>query len=201
MARPMAWALMALGISVAVLLPPAAVGANGLGEEVEVMWATLGPCCGDPEPEAHGKAIRKIVTDEGITLRERFRAKVEVPVPSIGLAIADEAAATSADIRVILSREGADYAECLMEFIEVETELEDGVLVTEAKYKVNVVQPAGGPLLLKRGTCDVDLTLAGVQPGVPQVLPGDVATVVLVVDQTDRTLDVPFLDGVFVVKP
>ena len=121
----------------------------------------------------------------------------------------DRLAAEGADIRMILSRDDGtglftDFAECRLVFdeIEVEDEADDeeGSEVY-AEYKVDV-RIKKGAVQAKKGSCDVTTTGAdGVvttAPGVPDAKAGDMVTATLVVDQTDRTSDVDFLQGTFV---
>jgi len=165
--------------------------------------ASLTPCCEDPvlEPEAEGRAKRTTQFKKGNVQKDTFTAEVTVPVPSTGLGIADQAAAEAADIRLVLSRGGTDYAECLLEIDQGENDEDEGE--SEATYQVDVqlqVKKSGPVLKEEQGTCDVDLGTDGVQPGVPDVQAGDVATAVVVVDPTDRTKDLPFVDGTFAQK-
>lgn len=165
--------------------------------------AELTPCCGDPlpEPDAKGKAKRKTETRSNVVQNDEFEAKVKVPVPSTGLGIIDEATATAADLRLILARSDTPYAECLLEFDEIETEDEDGEVQTEAEYKVKVgARLRKGVLVLQedKGECDTDLAAEGVQAGVPAVQEGDVATVSIVPPAPASAI--PFLEGTFMKK-
>lgn len=163
--------------------------------------AELEPCCGEPEPDAKGEAKHKTQTKNGAVKKDEFEGKVKVPVdPSSALGITDEAKAEAADIRLILSNSGEDYAECLLVLVEIETEDEDEEEETEAVYKVDVrLRNKKGSLVLekKKGTC---LILETGLEGVPNAQAEDVATATLVVNPNDRTQDIDFLQGTFTSK-
>lgn len=129
-----------------------------------------------PEPDAEGKARHKKETrtkNDVMTIKkDEFKAAVEFPVPSPGLEIADEAAAEDAEVLLILSRGGVDFATCLMEFDEVEDD--------EAEFKVDV-RIRKDTLRERKGTCG---------GSVPDAQAGDVATATL--------NGTPFLQGTFI---
>lgn len=149
-----------------------------------------------PEPDAEGSARHRMVIIEGVMTKNEFKGTVEIPVPSPGLGL-DAANVADADIRLILSRTGADFAECRLEFqeIEEEMEMEEGVeaLVQEAEFQVDV-RMRDGVLQEKKGVCDVDLLTADIQSGVPDAQAGDVATAAHVAADGTRT---DFLQGTF----
>jgi hypothetical protein len=145
-----------------------------------------------PEPDAEGTARHEKESKSGVVKKDEFKGKVKIPVdPSSQLGIIDEAAAEGADIRMILSRAGTDFAECLLEFDEVEDE--DGE--DQAEYKVDV-RLKKGAVQAKKGMCDIDLLAAGIQSGIPDAKAGDIVTATLVVNSANRTLDVDFLQGI-----
>jgi hypothetical protein len=159
--------------------------------------AQLDPCCGDPEPEAEGKADRRTVSMNGTVKLDSFSAHVEIPVPSPGLGISDP---MTADIRLVLSRAGADYAECFLVFEQeddaqaAEGDDDNGGTTAEFQVKILQVMQNGSPVVKQvQGQCDVDLGMAGVQPGVPEVQAGDVGTVRVVGSSTFMD----FLQGTF----
>ena len=172
----------------------------------------LDACCAAPAEDNKGSAVYRLQTNKGVTKQERFRTQAKIDLPSTALGIADETDARAADVRVILSRTGTDYAECSLPFIEIEqeAEIDDGAVIevkTEAEFVVDVrnmlSKKAGLVYREFVGTCDIDLGTAGIQTGVPVVQAGDVATVTLV-DPTEaalapaaRTLDKDFLQGTF----
>lgn len=154
----------------------------------------LEPCCGEPEPNAEGKAERRIQTKKGEVWKDRFKGQVEIPIPSPGLGISSPEEAVAADMRLILSRAGTPYAECVLALAEDEED--EG----EAEYRVDVEWRVkkGVPILRqKKGTCNIDLATEGAQAGVPDVRAGDLVTAVRVQNPADRTQDLPFLEGVF----
>jgi hypothetical protein len=148
--------------------------------------ADLDPCCANVEPEAKGDAEFRLKTQKGAIKEKRFRAKIEIPIPNT-LNI-DESNAASADIRLILTRAGVDYAECSFVFTEIEQEFEDGVLENVAEYKIDIRQKKNGSVRSQKGTCN---------PELPDVLEDDIATVMLVVNPADRTQDIDLLQGTF----
>ena len=169
--------------------------------------ADLVPCCNDPEPNADGKAERKTQSKSGALKSDAFKANVELPVPSTGLGITDPA---TADIRLVLSRGGQDYAECFLTPDDESDNLksvrssgnnndgnddDDGNEV-EFTVSIQIKVKKGTPVLTqKEGQCDVELGTSGIQPGVPDVQAGDIATAsVLDSSGTTRT---PFLQGTF----
>jgi len=189
-------------LAAAVLAAPSASSAkNGLGPATKTeVKAHLAPCCGSPEPDAHGDADRKTVSKPAGIHVDHFSADVEIPAPSPGLGVTDPALA---DVRVVLSRESIDYAECFLRLDADETEgdEDDDAGATQAEFQVKVlfVDRHGSPLLKEiKGRCDVDLATAGVQPGVPDVEAGDVATASVVDPAT--SIRTPFLQGTFVAK-
>jgi hypothetical protein len=148
-----------------------------------------------PESDAKGEAKHEKETRNGVIKKDEFKGKVKIPVdPGSQLGIIDEAAAEGADIRLILSRAGADFAECRLVFDEIEEEDDDDEV--QAEYKVDV-RIKKGAVQAKKGVCDMDLATADIQSGVPDAQAGDVVTATLVVNPADRTLDVDFLQGTF----
>ena len=90
---------------------PSWAGKGGGKSPKTQVQAELAPCCNNPEPEAEGEAERKTISKNGSIQQDGFTAKVEIPVPSAGLGITD---ATTADIRLVLSRGATEYAECFL---------------------------------------------------------------------------------------
>ncbi len=191
MIRSITAAIAALFLMVSVPSMSVAKG-GGPGTENARVEAELVPCCGNPEPEAKGEARRKTQSKSGVVKSDTFRAKVEIPLPSVGLGITDP---TTADIRLALSRAGlGDYAECFLEFDDDDQAMSDGD-TEEAEFglKIRLVMKKGTPVLRSmKGQCIIAQTG---QPGVPDVQAGDVATVNSVDSSAIRT---PFLEGTFV---
>ncbi len=155
-----------------------------LAKEENRLRAKLEPCCGT-DSDAEGKAERRERLDKP---RDRFKATVEIPIPSPGLGILTPEDARAADIFLSLSNETDTYAECLLE-------LDDPEEVTDvAEYKVDL-RKRGEILRQKKGTCDTDLVAGGIQAGIPDVQDGDLATVSIVNPEP-----VPFLEGTFRLK-
>ncbi|MGH7769261.1 MAG: hypothetical protein ACREQP_17595 [Candidatus Binatia bacterium] len=157
-------------------------GGNGGGNQKVKLEAELEPCCNTPEPDVEGDSERKTKTKNGVSKEERFKAEVEIPIPNaLGI---DESNAESADIRLILSRGGTNYAECQLVFDEIEDD-DDGDI--EAEYKLDLRIKKNGKEKA-RGSCDV---------GLPDVQDGDLATAVLVVNPLDRSQDIALLEGTY----
>ena len=197
--------LSGLLVTLAASSPSLAAPGNGQASNIR-FEAELEPCCGNPEPEAEGESDYRKQILRGQIKQERFEAKVKIPVPSVGLGIADGSGAENADIRIRLSDSTGVYTVCYLDFVELEqeTEVEDGVSVTEieAVYKVDVRRQ-----LLRNGTyrlqevhgmCDIDTLTAGVQNGVPAVESGDLGTATLVtVAPGPVETETDFLSGLF----
>ena len=173
--------------------------------EVEAkMWPVGSPAI---EPNAKGEAKHEQETKNGALKKDKFEGEVKISVgPTSGLGIVDETAARNANIRLLLSRAGASFAECRLDFYKIERKR--GRVMAE--YKVDV-RMQNGAVQARWGECDVDLTNsdavgdAVIDSGIPNAQANDVSTALLV-DSTeedlnpgDRTLDDDFLDGVFVV--
>lgn len=146
---------------------------NGNNGTTVQLQADLVPCCGNPEPQATGEADRRVSNKDN-----RFQAEVFIPVPNgIGVTIGN---ARSADVRLILTRSGTDYAECRLVFDEVQQDKKTGQV--EAEYKLDLRNKK------TRGSCS---------PSLPDIQAGDVGTATLVTNPSDRTLDVDLLQGIF----
>lgn len=185
-------------VTVLFTLPDPSWARMGSGKFAKTdVRAQLDPCCGDPEPEAEGKADRRTFSMNGTVKLDSFSANVEIPVPSSGLGISDP---TTADIRLVLSRAGTDYAECFLVLEQEDdaqvAEGDDDNEGTTAEFRVKILQVVqnGSPVVKQvQGQCDVDLGTAGVQPGVPAIQAGDVGTVRVVGSSTSTD----FLQGTF----
>ncbi len=198
--------IAALFPMVSILTVPSASVADKGSSTTSDVRANLVPCCGNPEPNAAGEAERKTQTKSGTVKSDVFSADIEIPVPSAGLGITD---ATTADIRLVLSRGGENYAEC---FLALDDDSDANIKSTrstsnddngnddeagaEFQVKIQLKSKNGTPVLTQsKGQCDVDLGKPDVQPGVPSVEAGDVATASVVDSSAIRTL---FLQGTFV---
>jgi len=198
-----------IGLALSAAIGGVASAKNGGGNNIEFK-TNLDACCAAASENNDGKAEYRKQTNNGVTKQERFRTQAKIDLPSAALGIVDAASAQTADVRVILSRTGTDYAECTLDFdeIEQEIEMEDGgtVIVSEAEFAVDVRnQFKKGNVIVRssKGTCDIDLATPGTQAGVPVVQAGDTATVTLVdpseatLAPASRTLDKDFLQGTF----
>jgi len=200
---------LVVGLALAASAGAASAKNGGSSSNIDLK-ANLDPCCAAASENNDGTAEYSKQTSKGATKQERFRTQATVELPSAALRIVDAATAQAADVRVILTRNNVDYAECALDFdvIAQELEMEHGqtVLVREAEFAVDIRnQLKKGNLVVRvgKGTCDVDLTTPGVQAGVPVVQSGDTATVTLVdpgeaaLAPASRTLDKDFLQGTF----
>ena len=106
---------------------------------------------------------------------------VEIPFPSEALGLETLTELDDADIRLLLSREGADYAECMLILGRVD------LIGETAQFKVDI-RERGGVVTDKRGSCDVE--------GLPEVEVGDDATSILMGDTAEEVL----VEGVFYQK-
>ncbi|CBE69892.1 MAG: hypothetical protein F9K13_07295 [Candidatus Methylomirabilis oxygeniifera] len=175
--------------------------------EVKV-GAHLGPWDTSPEPNAEGEAKHEKETKRGVVKKDEFEGAVKVPVdPMSGLGIVDQATATDADIRMILSHaDGTEFAECHLEFDGFDDhdsynyvdsrddhndddDDDDNHYGAQAEYKVEValkVLRKKGVVLVKHGVCDINLANADaagnavIDLGIPDAQAGDVATAILV---------------------
>jgi hypothetical protein len=149
-----------------------------------------------PEPNAEGKAKHKKETWNGVIKKDEFKGTVKILVdPASALGIVDEASAENADVRLILSHAGAEFADCRLVFEEIEGEEEEDDnddSKAYAEYMVDV-RIKKGTVQAKKGVCDVDLATADIQSGIPDVLAGDVATATLITAGTPHD----FLQGTF----
>ncbi|MBI2839007.1 MAG: hypothetical protein HYX75_11865 [Acidobacteria bacterium] len=139
---------------------------------------------GDPEPELRGDARRRTQV-AGKGSKDEFKGRIDFPFPGNSLGITTADAAASADIRLILGRDGIDYAECFLE-------LDEDELADEAEFKVDI-RARDGRLDEKKGTIDTDLSLPGIQAGLPAVQAGDTVRAVL----KDAGGDLRLVDGLF----
>jgi hypothetical protein len=166
--------ICAVAISVTMLFAAGAAEAKkGNGNNGGQLQADLNPCCGNPEPQATGEADRRVTNKDN-----RFQAEVYIPIPNgLGVTVGN---ARTADVRLILSRGGTDYAECRLVFDEVDQDKKTGQV--EAEYKLDLRNKKS------RGSCS---------PGLPDIQTGDVGTATLVTNPADRTQDIDLLQGIF----
>jgi hypothetical protein len=158
-------------VATALALVSAAFAAPGKKNSRARQEAELAPGATSPESAADGEARHEAKTHKGALQLHRLRARVELPIPSVGLGILTGEDAKGAVILMVLSRGGVPYAECTLELTEIEDD--------EVAYKVDVrlIPRHGGPVLREqKGSCDLDPGLALV-PGIPDVLDGDTAAV------------------------
>lgn len=152
--------------------------ANGGGPVSKVkihVRAELEPFNGSPEPDADGtvRHHKEARTKDGVTKikKDEFKGLVKIQVdPASLLGIVNEDTAENADVRVVLSRNGIPYAECLLEFVEADDDDDDDEGV-QAHYRVHV-RIKKGAVKEKTGMC----ILADSSHAVPDALAGDVAT-------------------------
>ncbi len=156
-----------------------------------------------PEPDAKGKMRHQKEIRKEVLKKDEFKGNVKMRAhPASALGIVDEASAENADIRLILSRNSTDFAECFLQFDEFddddddEDEDEDEDEEIQAVFKIHVRMKKGAVKVTK-GVCDVDLGTDDIQSGVPDAQDGDLATATLVRNPADRTQDIDFLQDIF----
>ncbi len=172
-------------VSIAIAASAGAVLAQaGTTHKPAELRAKLRAGAGDPEPELRGDARRRTQNANKDT-KDEFKGRIDFPFPGNSLGITTEEAAASADIRLILSRDGIDYAECFLE-------LDEDELGDEAEFKVDI-RRRDGRLDEKKGTIDTDLSSPGIQAGLPAVQAGDNVRGVL----KDVGGDLVLVEGVF----
>jgi hypothetical protein len=140
------------------------------------------------QADAEGDARYDQQLHKGVSKTKRFQAKVKIPVSNTSpLGIIDLATAQNADVQLLLSHaadglEATPYATCLLRFTEVDQEIEDGIPVSVAVYKVDVRSELRGRTQRERqihGGCDIDVATAELQNGTPVVTAGDTLEAVL----------------------
>jgi len=159
--------------------------------------ADLTPCCGNPVPDATGIAQSNSLSKADVGQADIFSSRIIIPSStSSTITIATSASDSSADIRVVLSRGGLDYAECfpVREHDGPDDHSSSGGSSTFAVDIVKVTFHSVTVFKQVQGRCDVDLSTGGIQPGVPAVQAGDVATASSVVN----SIRTDFLSGIFV---
>ena len=113
------------------------------------------------------------------TSKTEFSAEVKIPVPSTALGVADTTAANNATLFLVLRDNlGVDYAECHLDLNKTKTVTNKGISGLIAEYEVKVSNRKGF-LQASLGVCDIDLTTAGIQSGVPLIHYGDTAEVTI----------------------
>ncbi|CBE69448.1 MAG: hypothetical protein F9K13_09455 [Candidatus Methylomirabilis oxygeniifera] len=190
-----------LCVAVSVLMFDGVSHANG-GHSVSKVKvkvrAELEPFDTSPEPDAEGQARHHKEIRKGVIKKDEFKGMVTIPVPSPDLGITRDNA-KNADVRLILSHDTIDYAECLLKFGGFEDEdddSDDDDEAAQAHFRVHV-RTKHGAAVAKKGTCDINLTTVAVDLGVPDVQDGDLATITLVTDSNNRGTDIDFLEGTF----
>ena len=185
---PRSAAVVAVFSLVAFGLPVAPVGvAHAAGVTQTLNVAVLTPCCGNPQPSASGVAQSNSLSKTGVGQADIFSASITIPGSS------SAASHSSADIHVVLSRQGQDYAECLLVPVHHHSSPQSGSATFQVAI-VKVVVQSGTVFRQFAGWCDVDLSTGGIQAGVPAVQTGDVATAVSIVN----SIPTEFLSGIFV---
>ena len=152
----------------------------------------LKTCCGRFD-KAKGEVERDVETEGAVIKKDELQAKIEIYLPALGVGVTNLATAKFADVRFVLSRGAADYAKCSLVFNGIRKELDDGLTRNEAEHKLDMrAKSKKATLRMKRkkGVCDIDLATSGVQPGLPEMFDGDIATVrVNGLDMTQATVE------------
>jgi hypothetical protein len=162
----------------------------GGGSKIKVhVRAELEPLT-TPVSDAEGDMRHIKESRKGVIKVDQFKGTVKIPIPSPALGITEENA-EDAVIHLILSHVGeASFAECLLEFDEIETEDDDDDEEGErqAEYKVFMRRHKGN-VQAKKGNC---ITTGTTTPVVPNALVNDVATATF-----GAGSGTPFLEGTF----
>jgi len=133
-------------------------GGGGSGSSTRIrVEAELDPVPNPPNPNAEGSAKLEIKGTQA-----QFEATVEIPVDNF----TDDPANHQVELNL------STGIACMLPFDEIEQELEHGVIVTVAEYKVVIQQTNGGAPFDKKGTCG--LTFPTLNPN-----GGDTATATL----------------------
>jgi hypothetical protein len=149
--------------------------------EVEAAFKPSVAADGADTTNIEGSAVYEKKQDKKIN-RQRFKATIEIPVPTLG--ISDLATAQSAIVEIRLSRGTARYATCSLKLDEFAPE--------RAQYKVDIrfqEQSGGSPETRERaGSCELTNGVLALAPisGLPVVEVEDSASVVLVTETESR---------------
>lgn len=130
---------------------------------------------------------------KGTRSESKLQAQAKLLLPNLGITTADEASA--ADVEMVFTRAGADFARCVMEFDSDDDDLLD-VDPIIAEFKLHLEQKSRGAaarLKEKKGSCDTDLAGDGIQAGLPVLQTGDTVRVEVIKDGVTT----PFLQGTF----
>ena len=103
----------------------------------------------------------------------RLQVNVKVPLPSTLPALADRAAAESALLEIGFARAGTEYAVCSFS-IDDDSDGAENPLRPEFKVDIKLKRTN---LRLKKGACDTDLAIDGIQSGIPSPVEGDTIAV------------------------
>lgn len=91
--------------------------------------------------------------------KEQFTGTVRIPLSNTALGLTHADTATTADVVLVLNRQGVAYAECTLDFVSINQRSQI------AKYKVDVLSRRG-LVQQKAGLCQLLVAPAG--PGIPQ---------------------------------
>lgn len=152
-----------------------AIADCGENTEVTRLSTTLSPAEG---VDTQGKGrVHWTSKEKGEKTRDRLQAKVVIPVPSTVPLVGTEQDAQQLQIRLVLSHEGAAYAQCFLNSLKVDEETEES---REARYHLHVEQKVHHGTIksvIHRGSCDIDLAQDGIQDGIPRPVAGDMLDV------------------------
>jgi hypothetical protein len=129
---------------------------------------------------AEGGSLVKAKAEHETKKNEReFKATLKLPATS-PLAPSDNAAARSLDVEATLSRDGAPYAICALQFKPKADPAYGFEWKAEQELKSKRVKKNRNPIerfRSKAGMCDTDTAQVGTQPGVPNVQRGDAISI------------------------
>ena len=146
---------------------------RGGGREREIEFEKRFKKVTDVVTTAKGKIEYKLKLKKNET-RGSLKISVKVPVPSTVPAVADQDAAGTLALKGVFSRLDSNsvqssFAQCDFAFDRI-VENEEGAIFAE--YKV-VLENKKGTVVVKKGSCDLDLVTDGVQSGIPELKRGD----------------------------
>lgn len=143
--------------------------------------------------DARGQAEREL-EQERKKAKDSFKITVKVPVPSVIPALPSENEAANLALKATLARGGVPYALCSLSLDRFDDSDDDSSSVV-AEYKVDLRSETKKNRVRSRnrkGSCDIDLSTAGDQLGIPDAIASDTVTI------NDGTADI--LVGTFAKK-
>ncbi len=111
--------------------------------------------------------------------KKRLQVMVHIPLPSTNPSILDQTAAASAVALVKFSRDGAAFAQCVLMLDDDSDDEDDDTSADAAEFKLDLYSKTNRTFREKKGTCDTDLSIDGIQAGMPLLEVDDVVAISL----------------------